>query len=430
MKPTRALPLLLALAACPNEAECPVDESVDTTAVRVATRSVAASLAVLADAFVDVDVDVVAQRKLNAKAENSYAPWDVDEPDEAAVSNPIYEQGGLGGQSPLFGGQGLAAPLGDEIPTWDAAATPAELAAARDRAAAWQGVFAGLVAAEQVDPAWEDPTVNAAMVGVWMDLVGARCVLASLAAGTDEALDVCTASADVLAATTALVALADVTRGLAEVQATRHATLTTIRDLAVAFREAVDAVHEAGDARTLAQALVDEANAARVATDPTTGVAGLPEVLAREVPTLDTGMDELRRALRDATLHTAAHEAAHVVQQRGAALDAVLAQDGGFDGCDDLHCAVSSARVMLHKIHRGEKLPSVIDAARAAFAAAADKDPVPEAKAALLAALRDAEVDFADLRDDEDRLRRQLQTGSTVLRSRHDAWKSTVNVVR
>jgi len=41
-------------------------------------------------------------RKLNRKAEDAYEPWEISDPDEAVVSNPLYEQSGVSGVNPLF----------------------------------------------------------------------------------------------------------------------------------------------------------------------------------------------------------------------------------------------------------------------------------------------------------------------------------------
>lgn len=68
--------------------------------------TVAASASAAAFAGVAAVAAALLFRKFNSKAENGYAPWQVDDNDEGVVSNPLYENNGMSGENPLFDAEG------------------------------------------------------------------------------------------------------------------------------------------------------------------------------------------------------------------------------------------------------------------------------------------------------------------------------------
>jgi hypothetical protein len=418
---TPALAVVLAVQTCQPAAvdgtKCP-DPALQTAELHAVTRSATASVQLLAAAFDDLGVDPASFRKLNAKAEETYSPWD-DGDTEGAVSNPLYEDGGLSGENPLFEGEALVAAPQSDLGTMGGA-DPETFAAQRDLAAADQG-----------DPTWTAPGVQAGLQVARIDLGATRCVLATLAAGSDERLDACTAAADLLATAALLEGVRATADLLVAEQDARHDDLLPVRDAAQAYLDAVTGVLKEGEAVDAAQDLLDAVDAALADLDTSTsGIGNLPAVLARTVPELDTALDDVRGALRDATLHAAAHEAAHVVQQRGAALETTWSEDGGDGACagEDLGCLMSSFRDGI--VHRDLAARNLLVGAQRAFQLAADKEPIPERKAALKDALQAAIAAADAAAPDRASAERQLQTLSNASKTRHETAKNSVGNIR
>jgi hypothetical protein len=393
--------------------------------LHAATRSIRGSLNLLVQGLEDVGVDHVALRKLNSKAAEGYAPWDLADEEEGIANNPLYEES-QASSNPLYGALDLLASAGADVTWLGSGATAKERAERRDRAAAWQGWFASIAATPQDAPEWQAPGVRAGLATVQLDFAGARCVLATLATGSDEDTAACVAGADLLSAVHLLSAQSALVDRMTADEADRKAVLTTLREPAQAYAEAVHTYLGEGDAADQADALVDAIDAA-IDDVESPELAALKSVLDAEVAPLDALMVDVRVALRDATARGAAHEAAHVVQQRSGSLDQVFAHDGGLPACagEGLECLMS---LVTKRVRHADIIMSLQIAAEEAFPAAADKAPVPERKAALRAALQAA----AATREatGESSWTRPFASISNVLKTKHDTAKNSVSNIR
>lgn len=432
MKTSPLIAALFAIATCKQDVIAPGADAASCAPydgeLHAATRSLDASLELLMQGFEDSAVDRVLFRKLNSKAEEGYQPWELDDEDEGITTNPLYQSSGASGTNPLFEAPTLEESARADIAWLGGGATTKERAERRDRAAAWQGWFASIAATPQDSPVWQEPAVVAGLGAVQLDFAAARCVLATLAAGSDEDTAACTAGADLLSAIRMLTSQRELVDRLSRAASARKASLSTLKEPAQAYADAVHTYLGEGDAAQQADALVDAVEAA-IDDAESPELAALKSVLDTELPPLDALMDDVRVALRDATQRAAAHEAAHVVQQRSGSLDRVFEHDGGLPECagDGLVCLMSVVSTRLFAV---DELASLRADAEDAFAAAADKEPVPERKAALRAAIRLVVEADAAARTGESSWVRQYTTVSNVLKTKHDTAKNSVGNIR
>ncbi len=424
--------LALPLLACAEEAEAPSAFEPGREELRAGLANALRAADTVAAAFDAAGSDAVARQGLSASLPTTVNPWGAGDGEESVVENPLYEASGNSTTSPLYGARALLEDSTTDLAAMVALESSKDVEAALEHVAGWHAIVAALPTATQDAAVLDDPAVRFA----WQDFATAlgelRCVMANHGgdATAGEVRELCQVGSAMLSAADALSAIEAVATTLSAELGERATQAAALEAALVSLRDAVSSVEGPG-------AALDAAEAALVAGDSFTttfadaDLTALQTLLANELTLFKDGLrTQVRPALRTGTeRHTAAHEAAHIVQQR-TSFAVLLGNSGGHEACssEGLTCLVSV--VAAKPWTGGAALTSVDAAVTAALLAAPDKGVIVEAKAAVRAALRATFATHLSTTDALLRSSRTFHTISNVLKTRHDTVKNAIGNIR